>query len=429
MRAPAMVAAVLLATGVLVACGNSSGDTDADGRTRVVFWHGQVDVAKEALDALVEDFNKTHPKIHVESDSGGVTADQMLPKVTAALAAGTFPDISYLFGSDLAEVARSSKVQNLTDAVRATEVRWDDFWPAAREAATVDGRVRAVPALTDNLAVVYNKKLFTDAGVPEPSPDWTWEDFRAVAKKLTSEASGNYGTGWPAAGLEDTTWRLWPMIWQQGGDILTADRGRTAFQGGEGVRSLSLLKDMAVTDKSVYADTDASSQKMIRLFNDGKMGMLMGGPWLLPDIKAVGIDYGVAPLPGFGGNHLTIGGSDNWLLFDHGDARAAAAREFAFWLTQSEQEVRWMDATGSLPLRNSTTQRPEYASYRAKWPNLELWLNGLPTMRSRPTLAAYPKISKAVGEAIVSVLLGQADPAPALSSAAAQADQALAERK
>src|SRR5262249_13077675 len=129
------------------------------------------------------------------------------------------------------------------------------------------------------------------------------------------------------------------------------------------------------------------------------------------------------------GNHTTIGGSDNWLLFDHGTARANAAREFALWLTQPEQEVRWMDATGSLPLRNSTTQRPEYAGYRSKWPNLDLWLSGLPTMRSRPTLAAYPMISKAVGEAIVSVLLGQSEPAAALAQAAEAGDRALAERK
>jgi multiple sugar transport system substrate-binding protein len=67
----------------------------------------------------------------------------MLPKVTASLASGTYPDISYIFGSDLAEVARSSKVQDLTDAVKAADVHWDDFWPAAREAAIVDGRVCA----------------------------------------------------------------------------------------------------------------------------------------------------------------------------------------------------------------------------------------------------------------------------------------------
>jgi multiple sugar transport system substrate-binding protein len=47
------------------------------------------------------------------------------------------------------------------------------------------GKVIGFPALIDNLSVIYNKKLFAAAGVPAPSPNWTWDQFRAVAKKLT----------------------------------------------------------------------------------------------------------------------------------------------------------------------------------------------------------------------------------------------------
>ena len=51
----------------------------------------------------------------------------------------------------------------------------------------VNGRVRALPALIDDLAVVYNKKAFADAGVDEPAAGlWTWEDFEAAAKALTN---------------------------------------------------------------------------------------------------------------------------------------------------------------------------------------------------------------------------------------------------
>jgi len=38
------------------------------------------------MDALVADFNKTHPGIVVKSDTGGTTADHMLEKVQASLA-------------------------------------------------------------------------------------------------------------------------------------------------------------------------------------------------------------------------------------------------------------------------------------------------------------------------------------------------------
>ena len=84
--------------------------------------------------------------------------------------------------------------------------------------------MRAVPALIDNLAVVYNTKLFKEAGVPFPSDDWTWDDFRATAKQMTDDSRGIVGTAWPGTGDEDTTWRIWPLVWQLGGDVLS--RGR-----------------------------------------------------------------------------------------------------------------------------------------------------------------------------------------------------------
>ncbi len=66
---------------------------------------------------------------------------------------------------------------------------WDDFFPGAQAAATVDGRVLGVPALIDNLAIVYNKELFDEADIDPPTADWTWEDFRAAAKALTDPAN------------------------------------------------------------------------------------------------------------------------------------------------------------------------------------------------------------------------------------------------
>ena len=47
-----------------------------------------------------------------------MVADHMLQKVTAGLPAGNYPDVAYIFGSDLANLARSDKVVDLTDAVK-----------------------------------------------------------------------------------------------------------------------------------------------------------------------------------------------------------------------------------------------------------------------------------------------------------------------
>ena len=80
--------------------------------------------------------------------------------MTAALAGGKYPDVVFQFGPNVANLARSPKAVDLTEAVKGEGWDWEDFFPPARDAVTIDGKVRAVPALIDSMAVVYNKKLF-----------------------------------------------------------------------------------------------------------------------------------------------------------------------------------------------------------------------------------------------------------------------------
>jgi multiple sugar transport system substrate-binding protein len=75
------------------------------------------------------------------------------------LAGGKYPDVAYLYGSNAAEIARSPKVVRLTDWVNGGGLDWNDFWPGERAAATVNGQVVGIPALVDNLALVYGLAL------------------------------------------------------------------------------------------------------------------------------------------------------------------------------------------------------------------------------------------------------------------------------
>src|SRR5262249_19132214 len=154
------------------------------------------------------------------------------------------------YGSSAVQLAKQPKLVDLTDRVKEDGVNWDDFFPATRDAATVDGKVVGFPALVDNLALVYNKKLRAAPGVPRPTADWTWQQFRDVAKKLTNASTKNYGWAYVNDGSEDTVWRYLAMLWQAGGDLLNADNTKPAFNSPAGLAALQQLHDMAVTDKS-----------------------------------------------------------------------------------------------------------------------------------------------------------------------------------
>jgi multiple sugar transport system substrate-binding protein len=409
LRGGAVVAAVSL-TG----CGT---DAAATGPVTIEFWHGQTDHALTAIEELVADFHDTHPDIRVDMGSG-VLSDVMLQKILAALASGSYPDVAYVFGSDLANIARSPKVVDLTDTVTGT-----DYWPPARAAVTVNGQVRAAPALIDTLAVVCNKTVFADAGLPLPADGWRWRDFVATAKALTDDDAGTFGTGWPGVGDEDTVWRLWPLVWDAGGDVVAED-GRSIGFADAGVRALRVVADLA-RDRSVYIDPKPGTDQMYQVFMSGRMGMSVTGPWQLPDIVEAGVDYHVVPLPTFSGRPCTIAGPDTWTLFDNGTARVDAARTFVRWLTQPEQDVRWDITAGSLPLSRDSESRPEWQRHAEETRGLEVFTSALESARVRPVHPAYPEVSQALGQAIVAVLLGRSMPEDAMRACAEEADAAL----
>jgi multiple sugar transport system substrate-binding protein len=420
----ALAVVVLAAAG----CGgsDSSGDDEQSGGvTEITMWHGQDDIAGKVLGQLAADFNKSQTKIKVNATTGGVVADQMRQKVTTALASGEYPDIAYIFGSDLANLARSDKVLDLTDDVKKPDFGWDDYYAPAKAATTVDGKVRALPALIDDLAVVYNKKAFKAAGVDEPPADgWTWEQFAATSKALTDKSNGTFGTAWPAVGDEDTVWRIWPPVWQAGGEVITED-GKVGFGGQPGEQAFGVV-DRLAQDGSVYVDTKPDSDQTYQLFNNGKIGMVITGPWQLPDFIDAKIDFGVAPLPTFGGGPLTISGPDTWTLFDNGDKRSKAAIEFIRWLNSPEQDAKWVTKAGSLPLRKGTAEQAVWKDYQDEIPGLSVFLDGLDTARTKPTNPAYPQVSEAMGQSLVAVLLKRSSPSDALQQAVTTSEGVLA---
>ncbi|WP_029116142.1 ABC transporter substrate-binding protein [Mycobacterium sp. URHB0044] len=417
----ALVAVLAL---LLSACGGG-GSSSSSGPTKIVVWHGYQDTEGDAFKSLIDQFNKTHPDIEVSELYS--SNDLVLQKVLTAVRGNSAPDVAYMFGSWSPNIAQIPQLVDMSQYVSAPDWKWDDFYPAEREAATVGDKVVGVPALVDNLAIVYNKKLFADAGIEPPTANWTWDDFRTAAAKLTDPAKGQYGWLIPADGSEDTVWHYVPMLWEAGGDILTPDEQHAAFNSQAGVKALTVLQQMAVTDKSLYLDT--TNENGPKLMNSGKVAMLVTGPWDLSSLSD--IEYGVQVLPTFAGStggHQTISGPDNWVVFDNGDKKKQAAVDFVKWLTAADQVKSFSLATGDLPTRASVGQDQAFVTkLNDQLPGSGIFVENLSNVKkARPTVEQYPAVSEALGQAIVSVMLGKDQPADALNAAAKAADAALA---
>jgi multiple sugar transport system substrate-binding protein len=431
-RSRRTLAAAACATLFLGACSSGSGDDngkdaaagyDPAATVSITWWTGQTKEAEEVAEKLAAEYHTAHPNVTVKTSTGAPTTDDLLTKLSAGFAGDNYPDISYAFGSWAGDLGASGKTQDLTSYVADPAFGWNEIPAAAREVATVNDKVIGIPALVDNLALIYNKKLFDKAGLAYPTDQWSWDDFRTAAKKLTDPANKTYGTAYSVSGSEDTTWHLWPLLWQHGGKIL--DGTKPAFNSDAGVAALETFRAMAVDDKSMYLDQ--TDEKYGPLFNSGHVGMMLSGPWSLLEIKDANMSYGVSILPGYNNDHQTVSGPDLWVLFNHDDAnRAGATRDFVKWLTSAQIDAKWNLAVGNLPLRSTEKATPEFAAYAKEYPGGQKFFDNLANAKqARPTVAGYEEMSRNVGDAIAEVLQGKAKPKDALDAAAKKSADAL----
>ncbi|MBU2670414.1 ABC transporter substrate-binding protein [Actinoplanes bogorensis] len=396
---------------------------DPSAAVELTWWTGQTEEAEKVAEALAAEYHTAHPNVTLKTSPGAPTTDDLLTKLSAGFTGGSYPDISYAYGNWAGDLGASGKTQDLTSYVQEPSFGWTEMPEAARTVATADGKVIGIPALVDNLALIYNKEIFDKAGVAYPTDDWTWAQFREAARKLTDPSTKTYGTAYSVSGSEDTTWHLWPLLWQNGGKIL--DGTKPVFNSDAGVAALETLRQMAVDDKSMYLDQ--TDEKYHPLFNSGRIAMILTGPWALLEIKEAKLPYGVVNLPGVNGDHQTVSGPDLWVLFDHNDAnRAGAARDFVKWLTSAQTDAKWNLKIGNLPLRSTEKDTPEFAAYVKEYPGGQKFFENLTNAKqARPTVPGYEVLSRNVGDAIASVLQGRATAKEALDAAAKKSADAV----
>jgi multiple sugar transport system substrate-binding protein len=422
------ILAIALGAASLTACSGQQGTSTLDTKAKVQLevWSGQTDAAEKILESLAKEFEKDHPNVTINMSPGASSTDQLLQKLSAGFAGNQYPDISYAFGSWAGQLEASGRTLDISDQVKKADVKWNEFTAAARGTAQPTGKkVIGFPAVVDNIGLLYNKTLFDKAGLAYPTNDWTWDDFRAAAKKLTDSANHVYGYGYSVSGSEETTWQFWPHLWQNGGSIISDDQKTAKFASPAGDDALSFLRSMAVDDKSVYLDQ--TDEKFGQLFVSNRIGMITSGPWELSDLKTGGTKYGVVQLPGTNGDHQTVSGPDIWALFDHKDKnRAYWSYQFAEWLTSSAQDARFNVAIGNLPLRTSENSSDAVAKQTAQYPGYDVFVKNSDNVKqARPTSKGYAALSVAIGKAISAVLQGQGEPKASLEKAAQTADAQL----
>jgi multiple sugar transport system substrate-binding protein len=158
---------------LLVALGLTLGiaGTASAQTVEIEYWQYTFAQRVQAIDELIKRFEAENPTIKVRQTT--VPYDDFRLKIAAAIPAGQGPDVVQLFYGWLQDYLKAKLLQPLPpEMFPAAEIE-RDFFPLVKQ-MKVDGQYYAVPTAVRSLALFWNQKLFTEAGLDPAKPPRPW---------------------------------------------------------------------------------------------------------------------------------------------------------------------------------------------------------------------------------------------------------------
>jgi multiple sugar transport system substrate-binding protein len=385
---------------------------------KLTFWNNWDGTNGTVMSAIVNKFNQTHPGIQV--DDVFQPYSDIMALYQTSIPAGTNPDIAALDLILIPQLVNSQAIAPLDDFIaNDSQYNIKDFYPLLVNYDVMNGKQYAVPVSTNNMQLIWNKDLFTAAGLDPETPPKTWDEMKSMAEKCANPSKGVVGFEFYTQPTgEGITWQFQVWLWSAGGQFLNADNTAAAFNTPEGLKALTFVSDML--------QNHGSQPGPWGLFGDQKACMQLDGSWLFGYRKDAPFKWGIAPVPApEGGVSASNVGGEHLFMFNSVKNKAAAW-EFIKYLTSPEVQLSWDEQTGFLPVRQSVAQNADYLNWiNTTEPRMLPFVQGMATAHTRPATIKYNAVSDAFSSAIQLALLGKESPADALTAAEKAVNDAL----
>ncbi|WP_105318445.1 ABC transporter substrate-binding protein [Thermus tenuipuniceus] len=397
-------------------------------------WGSQEEI--KAYQEVLKVFQEKNPGIQVEYIN--IPSAEYLAKITAMMAAGTPPDVFFLNNIDFPGMASRGVLAPLDAFIQRDRYPTADIFPGILKAFQWEGRQYGLPRDVSNLVVFYNRTLLKKAGLPDPKPDWTWEDFLRYARALTVEKDGKrvqWGVSF------QTFYLFWePWVWSAGGRFYGPDHSRFLLNSPASLEGLQFYLDLRYKHHVAPTPEEAQDRGAFTMFLNGQTGMIVDGRWRVPTLKArAKFDFDVVPFPrGKAGSIVDIDGS-GWVIAA-GSRNPEAAWKLLSFLAGPEAN-RIFTRTGLIiPARGVDVKNVDRSIQNLKDffvppppKNQQYFLTVNRTARPTETFERWNEALQLINKALEPVWQGKAELKAALDGVAPQVqkilDEVQAERK
>jgi len=396
----------------------------AAGEKLTVWVGGHVVEEEDTWKEIISDFTQ---KTGIEVEYQLIGFEVYYDKLVAAYSAGQGPDVCFAdLGGWVPTFAAQEWLEPLDDRLAtsdATEQIWPNLWPTV----TYEGKRYGLPWYTDCRLLLYNTKMFTDAGLDPQKPPVTWDDLLATAQKLTDESKKIYGYGVTEAKSETATLAYMIYLYGAGGEFLTEDYSKAAFNTPEGLEALKFYTDLFVQYKVSPPGTLSYTEDDYRtMMAQNKVAMAIGGPWSFPLIEMANPEikgnYAVAIHPYKTTPASVLGG---WAsVISKTSTQKDAAWKFVDFITSYDVWMKWVEENGGpMPTRQDVCKDAPTFQADPKW---QVIFETFPYAKVRPPIPQYPQISDQIQTMIQNVLSGQDTAENAIQKAEEEVNKLLA---
>ena len=194
---------------------------------------GATQEAVDALNLQISEFRAKYPWITVEPAEYDWTA----PTFTAALAAGTLPDVFTIPFTDGKGLIAQHQIVNINDRVAAMPYIKKFNPNVLVNGQDADGKIYALPTQAYGMSLTYNRTLFKQAGLDPDKPPTTWDEVRSAAKAI-AEKTGMAGYA-EMATSNTGGWQLTTATYAHGGrmEVVDADGKVTATLNNDATKA------------------------------------------------------------------------------------------------------------------------------------------------------------------------------------------------
>lgn len=400
-------------------------------QTEVQFWHAMGGNLGEAVNALVDGFNKSQSEYKVNPVYKG-SYTETLTAAIAAFRAKQAPHIVQVFEVGTANMmAAKGAVYPVYQLMADAKEPFDPkafIGPVYGYYSTPDGKLLSMPFNSSTPVLYWNKELMQKAGLDPNKPPKTWPELGEMAKKAV------------AAGAKcgfTPQWQTWTMIENYGAwhnlPYATKDNGfggtdiELKFNDPARVKFIQMLADWTKDKTFVYGGREGKSTALFTagdcVFHVASSGSAAGID------KALGgaSKYGIGMMPYSPDviakpQNSIIGGATLWVLQGRPAAEYKGVAKFMSYLASTPVQAKWHQETGYVPITTAAAEATEKEGFYKKFPGREVAVQELtlnpPTANSKGLrIGNFVQIRDIVDGELENVWSGKKDAKTALDDA------------